>query len=40
MNSNLEKHRPRWTGPERWQVALGALSLLVAVIALVGQFTQ
>lgn len=36
MSSNLEKRRPRWTGPEKWQVALGTLSLLVAVIALVG----
>jgi len=37
MSANWEKESgKRWTGPERWQVALAALALLVAVIALVG----
>lgn len=37
MSADLEKSsKKRWTGPEKWQVALAALGLLVAVIALVG----
>ncbi|MFJ5175180.1 hypothetical protein ACIP68_15210 [Streptomyces griseoviridis] len=31
---------PEWSGPEKWQVALGVLSLLVGLAALVGQFAQ
>lgn len=34
-----ELHR-RWTDPERWQVGLAIVGLLVAVIAAVGQFVQ
>ncbi|MFG3174923.1 hypothetical protein ACGFZC_07570 [[Kitasatospora] papulosa] len=40
MSSNLEKPRKRWTGAEKAQVALGAAALLVAIVALVGQFAQ
>ncbi|MFF4139631.1 hypothetical protein ACFY1B_51710 [Streptomyces mirabilis] len=40
MSIDVDKHRRRWTGPERWQVILTAVSLLVAVIALAVQFTQ
>lgn len=34
------KPRRSWTWPERWQVALAAAGLLVAVIATVGQFVH
>lgn len=38
---NLEKtRRKRWTASERWQVAIGVLSLLVAIVACVGQFVR
>ncbi|GGZ51697.1 MULTISPECIES: hypothetical protein [Streptomyces] len=40
MSSNLEKPRKQWTGPERAQVWVGALALLVAIIALVVQLAQ
>lgn len=40
MSSELEKPRRRWTGPERAQVWLAAVSILVAIIAVVGQFAQ
>jgi hypothetical protein len=40
MSTDVDKHRRRWTGPERLQVVLTAASLLVAVIALAVQFTQ
>lgn len=30
----------RWTSPERWQVGLALLGVLVAIIATVGQFLQ
>lgn len=40
MSTDVDKQRRRWTGPERWQVVLGAASLLVAVIALAVQFAQ
>lgn len=40
MRSDLEKRRRRWTGPERWTVGLAAVTLLVAIIALAGQFAQ
>jgi hypothetical protein len=39
MRADLGK-RPKWTGPDKWQFVLGALSLLVAIIACVGQFMQ
>ncbi|MGQ4517203.1 hypothetical protein [Streptomyces sp. 8L] len=35
-----EQPRRRWTGPEKWSVALTALGLLVAVIATVEQFVR
>lgn len=37
-DSNELKPRRRWTGPERWQVGIAVAGLLVAVVALVGQF--
>ncbi|MGW2842597.1 hypothetical protein ACWCWD_33015 [Streptomyces sp. NPDC001493] len=40
MSSDLEKPRRKWTGAERAQVWLSAVGILVAIIALVGQFTQ
>lgn len=40
MSTDVDKQRRRWTGPERWQVVLGAASLLVAVIALAVQLAQ
>ncbi|MEU6084736.1 hypothetical protein [Streptomyces sp. NPDC047108] len=30
----------RWTGPDKWQVLIGVLSLLVAIVACVGQFAR
>ncbi|WP_269846183.1 hypothetical protein [Streptomyces carminius] len=39
MNDHgTEETRDRWTAPERWQVVIGVLGLLVAVVACVGQF--
>ncbi|MFC8126440.1 hypothetical protein [Streptomyces sp. NPDC057302] len=40
MSSDVEKRRRKWTGPEKWQVGLAVVTLLVAVIALAGQFAQ
>ncbi|MEE4493565.1 hypothetical protein [Streptomyces sp. BE230] len=40
MSSDLEKPRRKWTSAERAQVWLAAVSILVAIIALAGQFTQ
>lgn len=34
---SLRKTGKRWREPDRWQVILSALSLLVAVVALVEQ---
>lgn len=34
---SIKKAGKRWPGPDRWQVILSALSLLVAVAALVEQ---
>ncbi|MFQ3559494.1 hypothetical protein QZN11_22200 [Streptomyces gramineus] len=39
MSSDPNKE-PQWSGPEKWQVTIGVLSLLVALAALAGQFTQ
>jgi hypothetical protein len=33
-----ERRDHGWTGPEKWQVVIGLLSLIVAFAALVGQF--
>ncbi|MDT3399456.1 hypothetical protein RKE29_22885 [Streptomyces sp. B1866] len=30
----------RWGAPDRWQVVIGTLSLLVAIVACVGQFLR
>ncbi len=38
--SSDPNEEPPWSGPEKWQVAIGVLSLLVALAALAGQFTQ
>jgi hypothetical protein len=35
-----ETNDHRWAPPDIWQVALGVLSLLVAIAACVGQFLQ
>jgi hypothetical protein len=35
-----QKQRKRWSWPERWQVALAAAGLFVAVIGTVGQYVQ
>ncbi|MFJ4036235.1 hypothetical protein [Streptomyces griseoluteus] len=34
------KLRKQWSWPERWQVALAAAGLLVAIISTVGQYVQ
>lgn len=36
MSADEEEPGGNWTGPERWQVILAVLSLIVAIIALVG----
>ncbi|MFE2423969.1 hypothetical protein [Streptomyces hokutonensis] len=38
--SSDPNEEPEWSGPDKWQVILGILSLLVALAALVGQFAQ
>ncbi|GAA0998069.1 MULTISPECIES: hypothetical protein [Streptomyces] len=38
--STQETSDARWTGPDKWQVVIGVLSLLVAIAACVGQFLQ
>lgn len=38
--SSDPNEEPEWSGPEKWQVALGVLSLLVALVALAGQLAQ
>ncbi|MFE3371196.1 hypothetical protein ACFXOK_16540 [Streptomyces sp. NPDC059173] len=40
MSSSLEKPRKQWTSAEKAQVWVGVAALLVAIIALVGQFAQ
>ncbi|MFF3092284.1 hypothetical protein [Streptomyces cyaneofuscatus] len=40
MSSDLEKPRRRWTSAEKAQVWLTVVGILVAIIALVGQFAQ
>ncbi|MFD3999642.1 hypothetical protein [Streptomyces rubiginosohelvolus] len=40
MDPNLEKPRKQWTGAEKTQVWVGVAALLVAIIALVGQFAR
>lgn len=37
---DMSKPDRKWTGPERWQVGIGLLGLLVAVFAAVGQFVR
>lgn len=39
MSSDPNEELP-WSGPEKWQVGIGVLSLLVALTALAGQFAQ
>jgi hypothetical protein len=36
----LGKPGRKWTSAERWQFALGAVGVLVTLIATVGQFVQ
>ncbi|MFF0747304.1 hypothetical protein ACFYVL_43680 [Streptomyces sp. NPDC004111] len=40
VNPDMGKPGNRWTRPERWQVGLAVLGVLVAIIACVGQFVQ
>lgn len=40
LSSDLEKPRKKWTSAERAQVWLTAVGILVAIIALAGQFAQ
>lgn len=40
LSSDLEKPRRKWTSAERAQVWLAAVGILVAIIALAGQFAQ
>ncbi|MFE9052456.1 hypothetical protein [Streptomyces rubiginosohelvolus] len=40
MDPNLEKPRKQWTGAEKAQVWVSVAALLVAIIALVGQFAR
>ncbi|MGW1979208.1 hypothetical protein [Streptomyces sp. NPDC001889] len=42
MDSEMEKpgKKRRWTGPERWQVTIGALGLLLTAITAMGQFAR
>ncbi|MFE7237856.1 hypothetical protein [Streptomyces sp. NPDC057580] len=40
LSSDLEKPRRKWTSAERAQVWLAAVGILVAIVALVGQFAQ
>jgi hypothetical protein len=35
---DMQHTRDRWSGPERWQIAIGVLGLLVSVAACVGQY--
>ncbi|MBD0742346.1 hypothetical protein BG418_12755 [Streptomyces sp. CBMA152] len=37
---SVDKPDRKWTALERWQVWIGLLGLLVAIIACVGQFSQ
>jgi hypothetical protein len=36
----MRKPGNKWSSAERWQVGLGALGVLVAIIATVGQFVH
>ncbi|MFD8571422.1 hypothetical protein [Streptomyces sp. NPDC059639] len=38
--SSDPNEEPEWSGPEKWQTVIGVLSLVVALIALVGQIAQ
>ena len=40
VRSDASKPPRRWSGPEKWSVALAAVGVLVAIIAAVGQFSQ
>jgi hypothetical protein len=40
MSSDMSKSRRKWTGPERWQVGLSVVGVLVAIIALTVQVMQ
>jgi hypothetical protein len=36
----MEKPVRKWTSPEKWQVGIGLVALVVTLIACVGQFMQ
>ncbi|WP_419996491.1 hypothetical protein [Streptomyces boninensis] len=38
VNPDTGKPSQRWTSPEKWQVGIGLVALLVAIIACMGQF--
>ncbi|GGJ81978.1 hypothetical protein GCM10011583_11850 [Streptomyces camponoticapitis] len=40
VSPGMRKPRKRWTGPEKWQVVLAAMGVLVAIITSAGQFAQ
>ncbi|WP_277762423.1 hypothetical protein [Streptomyces sp. IB2014 016-6] len=40
VSPDMRKPRKRWTGPEKWQVVLAAMGVLVAIITSVGEFAQ
>ncbi|MDC7339158.1 MULTISPECIES: hypothetical protein [Streptomyces] len=39
-DQNTEQESDRWAPPDRWQVVIGVLGLLVAIVACVGQFAR
>ncbi len=40
VRSDEQESQRHWSAPERWQVGLAAAALLVAIIAVVGQFVR
>ncbi|MGA4838058.1 hypothetical protein [Streptomyces sp. G45] len=40
MNDRQRKPSALWTSPEKWQLWIGLLGLLVAITGCVGQFVQ
>ncbi|GAO08626.1 MULTISPECIES: hypothetical protein [Streptomyces] len=39
-DQDTEQESDRWAPSDRWQVVIGALGLLVAIVACVGQFAR
>ncbi|MFG2144119.1 hypothetical protein ACGFRG_07955 [Streptomyces sp. NPDC048696] len=40
VNPEMGKPGRKWTQPEKWQLGIGLLGLLLAIIATVGQFVR